>query len=346
MPSPVGARLRRPAALLATLCLTAPLAACGSPSSRPANDAAATAGFPVTVENCGHDVTEAAPPQRIVAINQPATELLLSLGLADRMAGYGVSDHDFLPGLEAQARRTKALDAEFPGFEAMLSLEPDLVYATFAYAFTGEGVAPRAKFDEVGIPTYQSPSECGGQDAPHEEPLTLDDLYAEIGDVSRLTGVEERGEQLVAELRERARTVTVDLDADDVTLGWWYASTKSPYMAGCCGAPGLMTRAVGATNAFGDNERLWPETSWESILDADPTVLVLADLERGGDGDSAEAKIRFLESDPVARQLTAVKKRRYVVLGGTTMDPSIRNVDGIEQLAQGLRDLGVVPDGR
>jgi iron complex transport system substrate-binding protein len=69
---------------------------------------------------------------------------------------------------------------------------------------------------------------------------------------------------------------------------------------------------------------------------------VLADLERGGDGDSAEAKIRFLESDPVARQLTAVKEQRYVVLGGTTMDPSIRNVDGIEQLADGLRELGVV----
>ena len=210
MPSPVGTRPRRTTALLATLCLAAPLAACGSSSPRSTDDASAAAGFPVTVENCGHDVTETAPPRRIVAINQPATELLLSLGLADRMAGYGVSDHDFLPGLKAEARRTKALDAEFPGFESMLSLEPDLVYATFAYAFTGEGVAPRRKFDEVGIPTYQSPSECGGQDAQHDEPLTLDDLYAEIGDVSRLTGVEDRGDRLVAELEAAGLDVLYD----------------------------------------------------------------------------------------------------------------------------------------
>jgi iron complex transport system substrate-binding protein len=331
----------RPARALAAAALALPIAACGATDPDPGATSSA-AGFPVTVENCGRDVEVDAPPGRIVSINQPATELLLSLGLADRMAGYGVSDHDFLPGLEAEAARTTALDAEFPGFEAMLSLEPDLVYATFSYAFTGEGVAPRSQFDEVGVPTYLSPSECGGETAPQDEPLTLDDLYAEIGDVARLTGTEERGDALVADLRQRARAVSVDLDADDVTLGWWYASTKSPFMAGCCGAPGLMTRAVGATNAFGDSDRLWPETSWEAILDADPTVLVLADLERGGDGDSAEAKIRFLESDPVARQLTAVKEQRYVVLGGTTMDPSIRNVDGIEQLADGLRELGVV----
>lgn len=326
-------------AALATTAALSLLTACGAAST--GEDPGAPSA--VTVDNCGRDVTLDAPPQRIVSINQPATEMLLSLGLSDRMAGYGVSDHDFLPQLEDEASRTTALDAEFPGFEAMLDLEPDLVYATFAYTFTGEGVAPHEKFAEVGVATYQSPSECGGQEAAQSKALTLDDMYDEIGDVARLTGVEDRGEDLVAELRERADKVSVDLDAEDVSLGWWYAATKSPYMAGCCGAPALMTRAVGATNAFAENEQLWPETGWESILDADPTVLVLADLDRGGDGDSAEAKIDFLESDPVASQLTAVKEKRYIVLDGTTMDPSIRNVDGIEQLAQGLRKLGLVP---
>lgn len=313
------------------------LAACGSsPDDSPAADGA------VTIDNCGRDVTVDGPPARAVAINQPATELLLSLGLQDRMAAYGVSDHDFLPDLQDRAEGVEALDAEFPGFEALLDLEPDFVYATFAYTFTPEGIAPHAKFDELGIATYQSPSECGGQDAAQSDALTLDDMYDEIGEIAELFGVEDRGDALVEELSARADEASVDLDAEDVTLGWWYAATKSPYMAGCCGAPGLMTRAVGATNAFEQNDQLWPETSWEAILDADPTVLVLADLDRGGDGDSAEAKIDFLESDPVARQLTAVKEKRYIVLDGTTMDPSVRNVDGIEKLAEGLRELGLV----
>lgn len=120
-----------------------------------------------------------------------------------------------------------------------------------------------------------------------------------------------------------------------MTLAWWYAATKTPYFAGCCGAPGIMTDAVGAKNAFDDNKQYWPEIGWESVLDRDPTVLVLADLDRGGDGDSAADKIAFLESDPVASKLTAVKNKRYIILEGTTMDPSIRNVGGIEQLSDG-----------
>jgi iron complex transport system substrate-binding protein len=59
-------------------------------------------------------------------------------------------------------------------------------------------------------------------------------------------------------------------------------------------------------------------------------------------GDAcAEEKITFLESDPVASRLTAVQNKRYLILEGSTMDPSIRNIGGIEQLAAGLRELGV-----
>ncbi len=170
----------------------------------------------------------------------------------------------------------------------------------------------------------------------------MDDLYTEVNEVAELFQVPDKGRELVGQLRTRAGAATTNLDAGEVTLGWWYASTKTPCFAGCCGAPGLMTAAVGATNIFADSKQYWPEVSWESVLDRDPTVLVLADLDRGDDGDSAAAKIKFLESDPVASRLTAVRNKRYIILNGTTMDPSIRNVGGTEELADGLRTLGVV----
>ncbi len=313
-------------------------AACGSEST-PEGDERSDAS--TSVENCGREVAPDASIERAVAINQPAVELLLSLGLEDRIAAVGMND-PVLPELAEAASKVTTFDAEFPSFETVLEQDPDLVYTTFNYTFTAEGIADRDRFEDLGVRTYQSPSECGGQEAQQTDALELDDMYAEIGDVATLFGVQERGDELVSSLKARADEAAVDLDAEDVTLGWWYASTKTPYFAGCCGAPGIMTRGVGATNAFEDSDQLWPEVSWESILDRDPTVLVLADLARGGDGDSAADKIAFLESDPVARRLTAVKEKRYVVLEGTTMDPSVRNVQGIEQLADGLRDLGVV----
>ncbi|UUW88794.1 ABC transporter substrate-binding protein [Nocardioides sp. WV_118_6] len=333
----------RPAALLSGVLLLGALTACGDADARTdaGSDPSTAGGYPVGLANCGVDVEVTRPIERAVAVNQPALELLLALGLGDRMTGYAISDDSVLPELEEERAKVKPFAAEFPSFESVLDRDPDFLYTTFDYTFTDEGIADRERFTGLGVPTYQSPSECAGQEAEVKKALTLQDQYDEITDVARLFGVEDKGAALVADLQDRAAAAKPADGADEVTLAWWYAATKSPYIAGCCGAPGLMTRAVGATNAFEESDQYWPEIGWESILDKDPTVLVLADLGRGGDGDSAKAKIAFLESDPVASRLTAVKEKRYIILDGTTMDPSIRNVDGIEQLAAGLRKLGL-----
>jgi iron complex transport system substrate-binding protein len=342
---PARTPFRRSALTLAGLLAAGVLTSCGSDDSSATDREAAeptASAYPVEVSNCDVDVTVDEPIERAVAVNQPAVELLLALGLGDRMSGYAMSDDSVLPQLEDERAKVDAFDTEFPAFESVLDRDPDFVYTTFDYTFTDEGIADRDRFTELGVPTYQSPSECTGQEAEQDRGLTLEDQYDEIADVAQLFGVPDQGDELVADLEERAAAAKPTAGADEVSLAWWYAATKTPYIAGCCGAPGLMTKAVGATNAFEDSDQYWPEIGWESILDRDPTVLVLADLGRGGDGDSAAAKIKFLESDPVARQLTAVKEKRYIILDGTTMDPSIRNVDGIEELASGLRDLDLV----
>ncbi|UXA17253.1 ABC transporter substrate-binding protein [Mycobacterium sp. SMC-4] len=321
------------------------LAGCSATAGAP--PAAAPAGpsagnYHVTVQNCGRTVVVNAPPQRAITIDQPATELLLTLGLADRMVGTASWSDPVLPDLAAENAKVPVLSNDHPSLERVLSEKPDFIYAIFDWSFTDEGVAPRDRFESLGVPTYQSSSECTGQNAQQERALTPDDLYAEISDVATIFGVSERGEELISSLSSRMATAADGLDANGLSLMWWYSSTKAPYIAGCCGAPGIITEAVGATNAFADNRQLWPEISWEAILDRDPDVLVLADLTRGDDGDSIAAKIEFLESDPVASQLTAVRERRWIVLSGSEMDPSLRNVDAVEKVAAGLRSLGMV----
>lgn len=332
----------------AALAVALPLTACGddSSSATAASTTATTAiaaatSYPVVLRNCSREVRVEQAPERVVSINQPATELLLTLGLADRMVGSVSWNDPVAPALAEANAKVPVLSRDFASFERVLKTEPDFVYATFDYSFTDEGVAPRDRFEQLGVATYQSSSECGGQTAQQDAPLTIDDMYAEIGDLSKIFGIEARGDELVRSLRARLARAAGGLDASDLSLAWWYSATKAPYIAGCCGAPGIVTRAVGARNAFADNRQLWPEIGWESLLERDPDVLVLADLTRGDDGDSAEAKIRFLESDPVAKRLTAVRNRRYVVLAGSDMDPGLRTVDAVETVADGLRRLGL-----
>lgn len=310
-------------------------------ASTPASDGPSSAGFPVRLVNCGRDVVVDAPPRRAISVNQPATELLLTLGLEDRIAGSASWSDPVLPELAAANAKVPMISRDFPSFERVLKEEPDFVYATFDWSFTDAGIAPRDRFERLGVPTYQSSSECGGQDAKQQRELTLDDLYEEVRDVASVFGVAARGERLVASLRARMANAADGLDASGVSLMWWYSATKAPYIAGCCGAPGIVTRAIGAENAFADNRQLWPEISWEAILDRDPDVLVLADLTRGNDGDSVAEKLRFLRTNPVAKRLTAVRERQFVVLSGSDMDPSLRNVTAVETVADGLRRLGL-----
>ena len=81
---------------------------CGGPRAIGPIDAG-TAGYPVTLENCGRTVTVKAPPQRAVSINQPASELLLALGLADRMAGTASWSDGVRPDLAADNAKVPVL---------------------------------------------------------------------------------------------------------------------------------------------------------------------------------------------------------------------------------------------
>ncbi len=95
-----------------------------------------------------------------------------------------------------------------------------------------------------------------------------------------------------------------------------------------------------ARNVFADVRDDWPATTWESVVDRDPAVIVLGDLARDRfPGDRLEDKKRFLADDPVTRTMPAVQQQRYVSLHGAEMNASIQLVDGIEKLAAGLRRL-------
>ncbi|MEU1016595.1 ABC transporter substrate-binding protein [Streptomyces sp. NPDC005900] len=326
---------------------TLALSACGGGSApEPAGKGAD--GYPVTVASCGKDVRVTAPPQRAVSLDQGSTEILLSLGLADRMAGTGTWTDPVAKNLAKDNAKVERLADRYPSLEKVLAKEPDFVSASFLYTVGKGGVADRAKFTDLGVPVYVSPTDCagkdndGGGDGKRVRTLTMDTVYGEIRDLAKVFGVRQRGERLIADLKGRVTKATKDVEASDATILYWFANSDAPYMAGCCGAPGIITRELGAKNAFHDTREEWPQINWETVADRDPDVLVLGDLtRRSQSAESAEAKIRFLETNPATKNLTAVRKKRYVRLSGQAMNPTIRTVDGIEQVAAGLRKFGL-----
>ncbi|MFF2324526.1 MULTISPECIES: ABC transporter substrate-binding protein [unclassified Streptomyces] len=324
------------------------LTACGGGTNHSAAKSDPVDGYPVTLKNCGRTVTVEAPPHHAVPVDQGSTEILLSLGLADRLAATATWTDPVMKGLEKANATVPRIADNRPSSEKVLDQEPDFISASFESTLSKGGVAPREQFEELGVPTYVSPADCTGKDnsgsgdGARTSPLTMDDVYEEVRDLAKVFGVPKRGDRLVAELRARVKKATEGIDASDTTLLYWFSDSKAPYLAGCCGAPGVITRELGAKNVFDDTREEWPQISWETVADRNPDVLVIGDLTRRTQtAESAAKKIEFLESDPVTKNMDAVKHKRYVLLSGQAMNPSIRTVEGVERVAAGLRTFGL-----
>ncbi|MGC4994757.1 ABC transporter substrate-binding protein [Nocardia salmonicida] len=330
-------------------CLALGLAACAGPADEAAPSTGTTSAqpgstsYPFTLDNCGVAVTFDKAPTRAVSLYQASTEILLSLGLADRMVGTSTWFDPVLPASATDNAKVPRLADNDPSLETMLDTEPDLVTSASAHTFTPAVVAERSQFAKLGIPTYQSPSVCTGAKVEGEtvtrtEPLTIDTLFREISELARIFDVQERGAQLVDQLKGRLAAATTAIPADPApTVAFWFSGIKAPYMAGCCSAPGLYARETGARNVFADQREDWPEINWEAVVAADPDVLVLADLSRQRvEGDALATKMAFLESNPATSRMRAVQGKHYVVMTGSELDPGIREIDAIEKLATGL----------
>lgn len=299
----------------------------------------------VNLRNCGEWYSFSAVPQRVVTYTNVPLENMLALGLESSLIaviGYQ-AQQDSAPSPWMDLRRLPSRQQSVPySAEVLLTLRPDFIYSNSYYWFYSPETPVRDRLTQWGVSTWLSEYTCSGQQSRSVRPLSFDDIFQELQNIAQIFAVPARGVQRVRQLREQL--VTLQQQAQSlpaIRMLWWYSGTYTPYVAGCCGAPGLLSRQVGGSNILADRPELWPPVSWEVIVARDPDVLVLGDLPRSTPGDSASDKIHFLETYPLTAGMRAVKARRYVILPGYDMDPSVRTVLAFQRLVTQLQQLSV-----
>lgn len=323
------------AASAAALLSTGLLAGCaGAPA---AEQKKAGPGYPVEVTSCGHTSTVTARPERAVTLNQGATEVLLALGLEDRMAGTAYLD-DAIPAKWQDAYASvEVLSEEYPSREQLLQVAPDFAYASYGSAFEKKAVGTRDELEQAGAATYLSPFGCLDE-AQRPEP-TFAAVWEELDAVATVFGVQDRAERLRSQQEQQLARIREAAAGDGLDVLWYDSGDKTPLVGAGGGGPQLILDAVGATNVFEDLEGGWAEASWEDVLAADPDVIVLADAS----WSTPEQKIAQLEQDPLLRQLRAVREERYVTVTYSESTPGIKLVDGAAAVAGQLEKLDRSP---
>lgn len=309
--------------------------------------------YPLTIENCGYTQTFTKAPERVVALGQNTVEILLLLGLQDKIAASAFWPTKVLPELAEKNAKIKLLTVEIPTLESVLAQNPDFVPAQLPLLLGPESkVAKREDLATVGVNSYVSPGMCatkkgvGDMYGSRQKLWDMTFLYQEIADFAEIFNVEARGQAVIANFKKREADLRAEFGKNkkDLSFVFWFSSASpsaDAYVGGKNGASGFIANVLGGHNAI-TSETEWPTVGWESIIAANPDVIVVSSLDRNRWVlDNAEEKIKFLKSDPAVSQLDAVKKGHIVVMDGQAMNPTIRTIYGAEQVGEQLRKMGL-----
>ncbi|WP_030568810.1 ABC transporter substrate-binding protein [Streptomyces aureocirculatus] len=322
---------------LTAAAMLIPLAACSSSDSGSGSDdagkaGASAAGFPYTVTNCGEKTTYEAPPKRAVTMNQHVTEILLALGLQDRVAGTAYLDDKILPKYEKAYKSRPVLAKEYPSYEKLLSVNPDFVYGGYASAFTaGEGRSRQA-LAKSGIKSRLTIEGCA------KKSVTMDDLYREVREVGATFGVRDRAEKWIRDAKDELaatakKSAESTKDGEPPAVFVYDSGDKTAFTAGGRGIGNDIIERAGGRNIMSDLDKSFGDASWETVVDRRPDVIVIYDY---GASTVAQKKKRLLD-DPALKDVPAVKNKRFAVLPLSDVVLGVRAPGAVRKLAEQLR---------
>lgn len=289
--------------------------------------------FPVTVQSCNRQVTFDAAPARAIANDVNLIEMMLALGLRDRMVGYtGVSGWKTLdPELREGIAELPELSAKYPSREVLLGAEPDFFFAGWNYGMTVGGEVTPETLDPLGIKTYELTESCIFVGPKSRS--TMQDMYADLLNLGTIFGVDERAKALVAGYEAQLAAITASVDRSRPLRVFVYDSgEETPFTAGAYAIPTALIEAAGGRNIMEDLEKSWATVAWEPVVERNPEVIVIVNY-----GDvTADQKIAFLEANSAFAKVDAVKNDRYVVLEYVEATPGPRNIRAVEKLVAGF----------
>ena len=273
-----------------------------TPTGRQIADTAATAipaTFPVTVMSAdGREVVFEEPPERIVAFDSAAVEILFAIGAGDRVA----ATHAFVSYPPETADVPRVGDAFNMDIEAVVDLEPDLVYVFF--------------------PTFVEDLDRAGLKALYIPSLSQD--FRKVADNVRLwgqiVGSPNEAEQVARDFEDRVEAIVAVMEP--------FGAGMSVFQdVGGFWTPGRGTLVqevfdlLKLENIASDIDG-YAQISPEVIVERDPDVIIAGSVE-AIEGEAALSDVRAVRNGAI-----------YVPPTDALSIAGPRFVEGIEDLAR------------
>ena len=206
----------------------------------------------------GNDFTKPSKVERIISTAPSNTEVLVALGMADKLVAVDKYSED-VKGISEDIPK---INFRNPDAETIIGLEPDIIIAS-GHNKVGDN-DPFQLVKEAGIPVVYIPSS-----------YSIDGIYGDINFISEITKTEKQGKEIVENMKK---------DVEDIrAIGEKITDKKKVYFEIGSGSKlssfgqdtflNEMIQIIGAENIFA-NEKSWISPTPESIIEANPDVIL------------------------------------------------------------------------
>ena len=288
----------------------------------------------VSVNSCNRTVSFDSSPQRAISNDVNLTEMMLVLGLSDKMVGYtGISgwktlDEEMRLGVE----QLPELSPKYPTKEVLVGADADFFFAGWNYGMKVGGEVTPETLKPFGINVYELTESC--IHIMTKKKVSMDDMYNDLLNLGLIFQIENRAKKIVDAYRTDLNNFTQKLEPIAAKKVFVYDSGEdTPFTAGRYAMPTALIEAAGGINIMDDFQKSWGTVTWEEVIDRNPEVVVIVNYGKV----TAEQKRKFMMSNPAFANIDAVKNDRFVILEYVEATPGPRNIKAIKKLAKAFR---------
>ena len=293
--------------------------------------------YPLTVQIYNAEgkevsVTFENAPQRIVSTQLSITELLLQLGLKDKIIGIMDNDNPVDDKLQAELSSLKSLGYKSTiSKEAIISVDPDIVMGKSTLMFTDKAIGTVENYLDQGINVYTLLSSADIVDQ------SLDNIINDIRTVGMIFDVQDRADayadSLEKQLNETVNNVSAKTQGKEKMKVILMAGFQdNTFMAFSSSMHSAMLETVNAVNVL---DKGGTGLTMENLISLNPDAIVYVTSKRF-EATDADAIDRLL-NEPTIQNVPAIANKKILKIGyDDIMDYGARDISTVGVLANFL----------
>lgn len=318
-----------------TMAVTACLAfsGCGGEKNGAASSiSSSSVSWTETLDGKKETMRVTSVPKHAVSMSQATTEMLLTLGVENDMAGTAFKEEEIYKPLQAAYDKVPVLSNKWPSYEQLMAVKPDFVTG-WEVPFTKRGI-PAEKIISQGIPIYV-PQSMQSTNA------TLDMNFEDMHMYGEIFGVEDRANAWIDSQKKKLSEVQAKLkDLPKVKVFVYDSEDGDPFTV-FEGYTTNVLELVGAENVMSGQgvDKTWAKTSWENVVKANPDYFIIVDYGNSiRNTDDFDQKVEKIKANPILQNVNAVKENHFVRVKLSEITPGVRTVDALTRIASEIHN--------